>query len=175
MKISNLQAFVALAVTTVFGLGFCPIAPGTIGSFVASFFTYLFLDQINITKFINFSLVISCLIAIPFIEFVLKHIAPYQKNLKKKNDPSYIVIDEVIGQFLSFSVISLFFRLLSIHVILSFIAFRFFDIFKPWPIRQIERKLGEIPSYQALGVVTDDIIAGILAGGSVIIFCTIFL
>lgn len=72
-----------------------------------------------------------------------------------RNDPGWVVIDEVAGQWLTLSVVapSL------LYYVLGFLLFRFFDIVKPWPVRFLERS---IPG--ALGVMVDDIAAALYAG-----------
>ena len=73
-----------------------------------------------------------------------------EKNPDKESDPKEIVIDEFIGQ----SLVLVFLPLTYQNYILGFIFFRFFDIYKPFPINYIEKK------YQnAFGVIFDDIIA----------------
>ncbi len=71
-----------------------------------------------------------------------------------EHDNGAIVIDEVAGVWIALIPAGL-----SIpYVIAAFLLFRFFDILKPWPISWADKKL---PG--ALGVMTDDIIAGIFA------------
>jgi len=83
-------------------------------------------------------------------------------------DPGPVVIDEVAGQWITFSVASImlerptFFFFVEITV-MGFLLFRFFDILKPWPIRALERLPG------ALGVMADDLLAGVLAGLTLIL------
>ena len=77
-----------------------------------------------------------------------------EKNPDKVSDPKEIVIDEFIGQ----SLVLVFLPLTYQNYILGFIFFRFFDIYKPFPINYIEKK------YQnAFGVIFDDIIAAVYA------------
>ena len=84
------------------------------------------------------------IISFKFIEIYL--------NIEKKEDPSEIIIDEFIGQ----SVPLLFLIQYNIYeVLLAFCTFRFFDIFKVYPINKAENLKG------ATGVIMDDIIAGI--------------
>lgn len=89
---------------------------------------------------------------------------------KSDHDPSEIVIDEVAGQWLAFLPVSIG----AAHVgasltalwpgwIAAFILFRLFDIWKPGPIGWADRR-GD-----ALGVMLDDIIAGIFAGLGVVL------
>jgi phosphatidylglycerophosphatase A len=74
-------------------------------------------------------------------------------------DPGLVVIDEVLGQWLTAAAI--------VHptwqsYVLAFALFRIFDITKPWPIRKLERLHG------ALGIVADDLLAGVY--GAVVMF-----
>ncbi len=79
-------------------------------------------------------------------------------------DPGCVVIDEVAGQLLSCSSVPLFLypsRAASAGLwVLSFLAFRFFDIVKPGVVRRIQA----LP--EGLGVVVDDVLAGFLAAGA---------
>lgn len=79
------------------------------------------------------------------------------------SDPGAIVIDEVAGQWLTYgTALSLWaamsIRELIVFVGVGFVLFRIFDIIKPWPVRRLERLHG------ALGVMADDLLAGIMAG-----------
>jgi phosphatidylglycerophosphatase A len=69
-----------------------------------------------------------------------------------KEDPGLVVIDEVLGQWLTAAAI--------VHAnwrsyVLAFALFRIFDITKPWPIRKLEALPG------GLGIVADDLLAGV--------------
>jgi phosphatidylglycerophosphatase A len=136
---------------SVFGIGFIPIASGTFGSLAGLLIGY-------ILYLINFNLFF---IIIPLL-FVLGIIASntYQKQTGEK-DSSIIVIDEVVGQLIAmiFVVDNL------ILVLCSFIIFRIFDIFKPWPASYADKKMDG-----GLGVMLDDVFAGIYAA---IIICLI--
>ncbi len=129
---------------SVFGIGFIPIASGTFGSLAGLLIGY-------ILYLINFNLFF---IIIPLL-FVLGIIASntYQKQTGEK-DSSIIVIDEVVGQLIAmiFVVDNL------ILVLCSFIIFRIFDIFKPWPASYADKKMDG-----GLGVMLDDVFAGIYA------------
>ena len=81
-----------------------------------------------------------------------------------KEDPGIVVIDEVLGQWLTASVI--------VHqtwqsYVLAFALFRIFDITKPWPIRKLEKLHG------GLGIVADDLLAGVY--GAVVMWTIHFL
>jgi phosphatidylglycerophosphatase A len=71
----------------------------------------------------------------------------------KAEDPGCIVIDEMAGMVVT--LIGLPFNMIS--VLAGFLIFRLLDIFKPYPIRFLERKLSG-----GIGIVMDDIVAGAL-------------
>ena len=74
----------------------------------------------------------------------------------KVHDPKQVVIDEVAGQ--GIACIACTSSLTS--MLLALALFRFFDILKPWPISLVDRKVKG-----GLGVMLDDLIAGVLALG----------
>lgn len=128
---------------TIFGIGFIPFAPGTLGSIFAIIIWYLSIITLNIYFFyLIFFLVIT---------FSFKLIKTYLIN-RNKDDPSEVIIDEFIGQ----SVPLIFLFQFNIYeVLLAFCAFRFFDIFKVYPVNKVEKIEG------ATGVIMDDFVAGI--------------
>tara|TARA_B100000902_G_C27295811_1_gene909853 strand:+ start:174 stop:632 length:459 start_codon:yes stop_codon:yes gene_type:complete len=128
---------------TLFGIGFISFAPGTFGSLFAIFFWYVFVDLFSMFYFIVlFVFVLS-------VSFYFTDI--YLKNYKKK-DPSEVIVDEFLGQ----SIPLLFIVNFNIYeVLIAFVSFRFFDIYKIYPINKIEDLKG---SY---GIILDDIVAGI--------------
>ncbi len=74
------------------------------------------------------------------------------------HDSKEIVIDEVAGQWIALLPVFYFLNLSIGFIVLSFVLFRFFDILKPWPISVFDRKVRG-----PLGVMSDDIIAGVFA------------
>ncbi len=128
---------------SLFGIGFIPIAPGTLGSIFAIFVWYLSIKTLNI-YFFYLVFVLIFLIAFKAVDIYLKN--------KRKEDPSEVIIDEFIGQ----SIPLLFLIDYNLYeVLLVFCSFRFFDITKIYPIDWAEKMSG------AKGVIIDDIIAGI--------------
>ena len=128
---------------TLFGIGFIPPAPGTFGSLFAILIWYVFIDLFSIFHFIALFLFVLS------VSFYLTDI--YLDNYKKK-DPSEVIVDEFLGQ----SIPLLFIVNFNIYeVLIAFVTFRFFDIYKIYPINKIEDLKG---SY---GVILDDIVAGI--------------
>ncbi len=76
-----------------------------------------------------------------------------------ETDPSPVVLDEVAGQWLALTVLAVggWAPLTLEHAVLCFLAFRAFDVAKPWPIRALERLPG------GWGIVADDLAAGLAA------------
>jgi phosphatidylglycerophosphatase A len=133
-----------LLLATGFGVGFSPIAPGTMGTLVA-IPVYLLLSQIP------FPLYELTLVTFFFFSSWISENA--EKHFGKKDDQR-IVIDEVMG----FLVTMLWVPKTIFFVIFGFFLFRFFDILKPFPIRHLERRWKG-----GYGVVFDDVLAGIYA------------
>lgn len=75
------------------------------------------------------------------------------ENYFKSKDPPAFVLDEIAGFFCSV----LFLPYGYFYLILAFVLFRFFDVWKPFPIR----KLQELPA--GVGIVVDDLLAGFYA------------
>ena len=128
---------------TLFGIGYAPIAPGTLGSIFAILIWYISIKFINIYLF-YLILIISLSVSFKLINIYLIS--------EVKDDPSEVIIDEYIGQ----SIPLLFlidFNLF--EVLLAFCAFEFFDITKIYQLMKAENLSG------AKGVIIDDIIAGI--------------
>lgn len=73
------------------------------------------------------------------------------------DDPRAIVADEISGQLISLVPLIFWSPLSIIGIVIGFALFRLFDIFKPYPIRKLERLHG------GLGVMADDALAGVYA------------
>ncbi len=143
---------------TIFYIGKIPFAPWTFGSFfwlLVAYFFYFF--QIHFFFFFFFSLVFT-VIAIPLVDV-------YEKDLQI-HDHKSIVIDEFIGIFISFFMIG-WLEINIFNLILAFVLFRFFDIKKPWIIKQVDMNV-----LWWLWVIFDDILAWIWAWilGIILIF-----
>ncbi len=150
------------AIATIFGIGYLRPAPGTWGSLFALILAILLLEIFGIIGFVFALLSISA--------FGWWATSVYLKQIKIK-DPSEVVIDELVGQWIAVLPIAIsvfYFKLESFDLwpvwISSFLFFRLFDILKPSLIGWADEKNG------ALGVMLDDIFAGIAAA-----ICTITL
>jgi len=133
-----------LVLATGFGVGYSPIAPGTLGTLVA-IPIYYFLSEIP-----------SPLFEITLVGFFFLSvwISENAERFFGKKDDQRIVIDEIVG----FLVTMLWVPKTILFIIIGFLLFRFFDILKPFPIRHLEKKLKG-----GYGIVLDDVLAGIYA------------
>jgi undecaprenyl-diphosphatase len=152
--------FAKRMLTSCFGLGLLPGAPGTFASLLAAiiFAGLLYLG----TAVGPMTLAMDCLVLAGAVICIL--FAPAIEALTGRKDPPEIVADELAGQAATYLVILSFVPAEAIgkQVLLiaagGFILFRLFDIAKPWPIRRLER----LPA--GLGILADDLMAGLYAG-----------
>jgi len=131
-----------LFLATGFGVGYSPVAPGTLGTLVA-IPVYYFLSEIS-----------SPLYEITLVGFFFLSVW-VSENAERyfgKKDDQRIVIDEIIG----FLIAMLWIPKTIPFIIIGFFLFRFFDILKPFPIRRLEKRLKG-----GYGVVLDDVVAGV--------------
>jgi len=131
---------------TFFYSGLSPWAPGTVGSIVAAFVGVLILQYVQVDTLLLLTVLITII--------GIKQINIYEKETGTHDDKS-IVIDEVVGLWLAFVIASDNWT----QIILCFIFFRIFDIWKPSIIGRIDRDVKG-----GLGVMGDDLLAGLIAG-----------
>ncbi|TAK65008.1 MAG: phosphatidylglycerophosphatase A [Bacteroidetes bacterium] len=125
---------------TGFGSGYSPFASGTAGSLAG---IVLYLPFIFIHQFF--------FLAVTVLFFFAGVIVSARMERAIGDDPSIVVIDEIVGMW-----VSLLFLPASVWVIgIAFILFRLFDIFKPSPARESEALKN------GWGIMMDDIIAGL--------------
>jgi phosphatidylglycerophosphatase A len=141
-----MQNKAAWAFATCLGCGYSRIAPGTVGSLAAILLAWP-LSRIGFGG-LHF-LVLAFALLYPAIRA-----AGIVAGLSARKDPQVVVIDEVLGQWLTLAG-ALRFNLFTFALALG--LFRLFDIWKPPPIRLIER----IPG--GAGIVLDDMMAGAYA------------
>jgi len=127
--------------STIFKIGYMPIAPGTWGSLVALLIWYVIIGYISTITLIG-------LIIIIFVFGV--YVSGITENNLNKKDPSVIVIDEWVGQWIAL----LFLQKSLLWGLVAFTLFRLFDIWKPYPIRNLDRMSG------GWGIMLDDVLAG---------------
>lgn len=135
-------------ITTGFGSGYSPIAPGTAGALLAMLIWW------------GYSLLFSHCISIPVLTFIVIVVFTFagvwSSSVVEKywgEDPSRVVVDEMVGTWIA---------LLAVpegahwgYMLAAFVLFRFFDIVKPLGVRKME----SLPS--GFGIMADDILAGI--------------
>ncbi len=169
-------------IATGFGVGKIPFAPGTFGSLLA-FPIYIFLTYIiskgkdGVGSISSFEL-INYLLVVTFALFLLGIWAAEEYCVThNKHDPKEIVIDEVVGQLLAICLCIWLLPMIGgeavikfkahgideldlalYNLIANFILFRCFDITKPWPIDELDKKVKG-----GFGVMIDDIVAAIFA------------
>jgi phosphatidylglycerophosphatase A len=134
------------ALASFFYTGFIPYAPGTWASLIATLI-WIVIPVESVT----IRIIIVC------SAFVIGIIVAGLSELKSGIvDPSYVVIDEVAGMWLALLLLPKIQRPNHIPMILlAFLVFRFFDITKIYPIKNLERLGG------GFGIMIDDIAAGI--------------
>lgn len=140
---------IATAFATLGPVGHLPAGPGTWGSAVAVITApFLFMPFSPLTR----SLILAAL-------FVLGSLAATRAEVVLgKKDPGCVIIDEVLGQWLTYLPFSI---LPTWQVLAGFAFFRLFDIAKPFPIRRAENWL---PA--GWGVMLDDVLAGLYAAAA---------
>jgi phosphatidylglycerophosphatase A len=161
MKFKTAQLLV-----TSFGLGLLPKAPGTWGSLAGvacGYFTF----QMPLWATLAGIFILYGIGTWGIIVYHSSALTPSKKGI----DRPEIVIDEVIGQWIT--CLALHSSLLNwnspVAWALSFVFFRIFDILKPWPISKIDRwSKTKTGITAAQGVIWDDLIAGLLGFLSVL-------
>ncbi|MBU1174256.1 MAG: phosphatidylglycerophosphatase A [Alphaproteobacteria bacterium] len=135
---------------TWFGAGLSPVAPGTVGTIAAlpaHFVLSLLPDPAHLA-------------ALAMLTVLAVVCAGVLAGEAGQEDPQIVVVDEVVGVLLALLVIG---DAGVMGVVAAVVLFRLFDIFKPWPIGALERLR---PA--GLGIVADDLAAGLVAGSIVL-------
>lgn len=135
-------------VSSFFFCGYFWFAPGT----VASLATLLF-SSLQLLEGFDFPYLLPSVL---FLFSISLGAVAVKKSLKEtsEQDPGWIVIDEVAGQSVAFLIVPQ----AIMFYLAAFVGFRIFDILKPFPIKKLEKLNG------CIGVLADDIAAGIFAG-----------
>lgn len=129
-----------------FGSGLAPKAPGTAGTLAAIPVLYLMSLLGNISY-----LIVLIIVIVAGIWLCQKT----SDDLGVHDHPG-IVWDEFAGLFVTMIAVPLTWK----TVIVGFLLFRLFDIWKPWPIGWLDQKVSG-----GLGIMLDDIVAGVFAAG----------
>ena len=145
--------------TSCFGLGLLPLAPGTWGS-LPPVFIFAVMSHFGVSA-VPTATVMAALVLFGSIVCVI--FAPVIIATTGKDDPRQVVADELAGQALTFLPVPFFFTTeittwqICITTALGFLFFRLFDIVKPWPICKVEK----LP--KGWGILADDLLAGVFA------------
>jgi len=129
---------------TFFGSGYSPVAPGTAGSAAG-------LVLIVPLRLLGMPWLDLAAVAIIFGVGVWS--ATIVERESGKEDPGIVVLDEVLGMLISLLWLPVSWPV----VVAAFLAFRVFDIIKPWPAGRLEYLGG------GLGIMADDAMAGVYA------------
>ncbi|REJ71923.1 MAG: phosphatidylglycerophosphatase A [Planctomycetota bacterium] len=145
--LARLCDWLLVAVATGFGVGLAPFAPGTWGSLLGLPLVWG-LQAAHLTPLaVTAASIGVVLLGVAACNAACRHYG--------RKDPSQVVIDEIAAFPLVFAATSIDWRTAT----LGFLLFRVFDIWKPYPIRRFEQLPG------GWGVMADDLIAALFAGG----------
>jgi phosphatidylglycerophosphatase A len=133
-----------------FGAGLLPLAPGTWGSLLGVLFYWL-LEPLGLAWYLT--------VVALFLVAGIRICGESSRRLGVHDHPG-IVWDEVVGMMLSLAVVE---RKL-VWILAAFIIFRVADIWKPWPIRDLDHRL-----QGGLGIMLDDVMAAAYAGVALVI------
>ena len=130
--------------STGFGSGLAPYAPGTFGTLVA-IPLYLLVEPLSLGLYL----------LITVLAFVVGvYVCQETATALGVHDHSGIVWDEIVGFFITMIAVPFDWK----WILSGFVLFRFFDIVKPWPIRWIDKKVSG-----GVGIMLDDVVAGLFA------------
>jgi phosphatidylglycerophosphatase A len=149
MKISSRPAFL---IATVLGCGLSPVAPGTAGSLAGLASAWALVHFLSLPPY---CLAILSLGLVPIGIWS----ATLTAQMSGKKDPGLVVVDELLGQWITLAGAV---RTNWKMYLIGFLLFRLFDIWKPYPVRQLE----SLPAGQ--GIVADDLMAGLY--GALVLF-----
>lgn len=127
-----------------FGSGLAPFAPGTFGT-VAAIPLYLLCLNLSLQMYIGL-IVIAFAIGVYWCDFTSKALGVH--------DHSGIVWDEIVGFFITMIAVPP----TVLNIVIGFLLFRLFDIWKPWPISVLDKQV-----HGGLGIMVDDILAGVFS------------
>jgi phosphatidylglycerophosphatase A len=133
----------ATIIATGLGSGYSPFAPGTAGSLVGLAFWWP-LHTLPVT------VQVAAIVLLFFVGVLAAAIVARRLGL---HDPSIVVVDEVVGMWISL----LFLPFTPATAIAGFVLFRIMDVVKPYPARQLEALPG------GWGIMADDVMAAIYA------------
>lgn len=188
--IKSLKFDIAALLSTVFGIGNIKYAPGTFGSAI-TFPLFLLINKImsyaKISDLLNLFFIYFAIVLI--LMFIANWSIGVYIGINKKDDPSEVIIDEVIGQLIAYMIpfvlVTYYYsdfisNIFSNAIVLSitslimiftpFLFFRIFDILKIGLVGYIDSNI-----HGPVGIIMDDVIAGLYAGCTVCLLISSFL
>lgn len=168
-ELSGPVDWLALLVATGLGAGLIPFGPGTWGSIVGLLIAYGLIDLFEQTPVLvqNSLLVAGVVTGAAGIWSGTR-----AERIFNRKDPGQVVIDEVCGQIITFSLIAPYLASLGGSwrwwTIAGFALFRMCDIFKPYPIDRLQDLKG------GFGVMMDDVLAGVYAAVALSLLLFVF-
>ena len=148
---NNIKLLLSDIYCTLFKIGNFKYMPGTLGSFIG------LLVGIILKIIFPLTIYIFIIIIITLVAFIMINI--YQRTYGKE-DRSEIIIDEFIGQQIPLFLI----EISTLNIILMFVFFRVFDIYKIFPSNYIDKNYKN-----SFGIISDDIVAGIQASALILL------
>ncbi|MCE5336404.1 MAG: phosphatidylglycerophosphatase A [Desulfobacteraceae bacterium] len=145
MERTDRRSSLGLRVATLLGIGWAPVAPGTVATIVAGVPCFLLVGHLSWPAQTAFALFVYAL------GWVATDAAERELG---KSDPSEAVIDELCGFLVSMLGHPVTFP----SILAGIVFFRLFDIWKPWPLRWLDRNI-----HGGFGAMLDDLGAGIYA------------
>ncbi len=149
MRKNPMNVSVPRAIATWFGCGLVPFAPGTVGSLAGVLIALPLAPKHPIYL---------ALLSAGFLPLAI-WAADITEREEGRSDPGLVVVDEVLGQWMTLAGAT---HLNWRSYTAGFLLFRLFDIWKPAPVRQLEKLPG------GAGIVADDMMAGIY--GALVLF-----
>ena len=140
----NISLFLAKWISLGFGSGLAPKAPGTFGTLVGIPIFLLMADL---------PLALYLVITTVFLLIGIWSAQVYSDYLGV-HDHGSIVWDEVVGFLITMTFVPVEWR----WIVIGFLLFRLFDIWKPWPIRLLDERV-----HGGFGIMIDDVLAGVYA------------
>ena len=138
-------------IATWFGVGLLPGIPGTWGSAAALPFAWLIQGNWGSG---------ALLIAAAVLLLAGIWASNVMVRAGGQDDPGLVVVDEVVGQWITVSVVSP----SLVTYFAGFVLIRIFDVLKPWPANSLDRNV-----HGGLGIMADDLAAAIYAAPSLFI------
>jgi phosphatidylglycerophosphatase A len=126
-----------------FGAGLSPKAPGTAGTVAA---IPIYIVMMRLDPWVYVAVTAAMFVAGIFI-------CGYTARRLQADDPGMVVWDEIVGYLVSMAWLPFGWM----WMLAGFLLFRLLDIWKPWPIRYLDRNIKG-----GLGIMLDDLVAGIV-------------